>query len=89
MKHSVRCECDACRGSGLYRGFCEGDGEAVVCVRCGGKGWVVIEYTEFTGRKRRKGVKTIKLSRGSFVLTGVGGHGESMTYAEFEERYKP
>lgn len=79
-------ECRDCKGTGLYSGFCEAQGEAVICVRCEGKGWVEYSYTPFTGRKRRVGVKSIRRSRGSFLATGFGGAGEAMSYAEFQRQ---
>jgi hypothetical protein len=67
--------------------MCEGKGEAVVCIRCQGKGWSTIRYREFTDRKKLKGVKSIRLSRGTFIATGVGGQGNAMTYEQFEKKY--
>lgn len=83
----IRIECDACHGTGLYEGFCEPEGTAVVCLQCAGTGWLDFQYREFTGRKKRRGVKRICLSRGSFIATGVGEVGEPMTYKEFEKKY--
>jgi type II secretory ATPase GspE/PulE/Tfp pilus assembly ATPase PilB-like protein len=68
---------------GLYRGFCEGPGKAVICVNCEGTGCAVLSYTPYTGRRTRRGIKEIQKSRGTFIVTGVGGVGETMTYAEF------
>ncbi len=84
----IKCECDECYGTGLYRGMCEGKGEAVVCIRCQGKGWSTIRYREFTGRRKLNGVKSIRVSRGSFIATGVGGKGDAMTYEQFEKKYR-
>ena len=84
----IKCECDSCQGSGLYRGMCEGKGEAVVCLGCGGKGWTTIKYRIFKSRRKLRGVKTIRLSRGFFLATGVGGTGGAMTYAQFEKKYR-
>lgn len=86
---SIKHECAACGGTGLYCGFCERKGTAVVCLCCEGKGWVTYEYKEFAGRKKRRGIKTINVSRGGFIATGVGATGEPMTYKQFEERFKP
>lgn len=88
-KVHVKRECGACGGTGLYSGFCEAEGEAVICCQCDGKGWSNYEYNEFVGRKKKRGIKVIKRSRGNFIATGVGGYGESLTYAEFEELIKP
>lgn len=84
----IKQQCESCSGTGLYRGFCEGPGEAVVCVYCQGKGWIEHQYKEFTGRKKRKGVNKIRLSQGCFIATGAGGKGRNMTYEEFEKKFK-
>ena len=78
----VKVECCACRGTGLYRGMAEPKGVAVVCLRCDGSGCAELEYTPFAARKRRDDVQTVRLSRGSFILS-CGPVGESVTYAEF------
>jgi hypothetical protein len=46
-------ECQACKGTGLYKGFAERGGAAVVCHNCKGTGEVTFtyQYEEFTGRK--------------------------------------
>jgi len=45
--------CDSCKGTGLYVGFAEHDGAAIVCHHCGGTGRYHFEheYDEFTCRK--------------------------------------
>lgn len=47
---SVHIECSACRGTGLYIGFAEGDGTAVVCTRCNGTGEKILDYKPFIKR---------------------------------------
>ncbi len=51
-------ECKECKGTGLYVGFAEGRGGAVVCHTCGGTGEQKrrFEFEDFTGRKKRPGV---------------------------------
>ena len=85
----IKEECSSCSGTGLYRGMCEGPGKAVVCINCEGKGWVIHQYRPFTGRHRKNGITQINYSRGSFIGTGVGAVGTTMTYKEFEEKIKP
>ncbi len=83
----VQAECGSCGGTGLYRGFAEKPGEPVVCLNCGGTGAVMIEYTPYTGRKNKTGVKAVHVSRGSFLMTGVGAkEGTAMTYEEFKRK---
>lgn len=83
----VKAECSDCRGTGLYQGFCEGDSEAVVCLGCNGSGCKEIHYTPYTGRKRKKGVKMVRVSAGRFLVTGVGGTGDAMSYQDFLKRF--
>lgn len=54
-------QCKSCGGTGLYVGFAEKDGAAVVCHTCKGTGChhVKIEYDDFEKRERRKGVKRV------------------------------
>jgi hypothetical protein len=85
----VKIECRACRATGLYSGFAEPKGTAVVCLRCGGSGSENLEYKPFTKRRLKRGIKTVSLSRGSFIVTGVGAHGSSITYAEFQKGKVP
>lgn len=86
---TIYVECRACGGTGLYCGFAEPKGTAVVCVECGGDGCQEINYTPFTRRKGRRGVNTISRSRGSFVGTGVGPIGGTITYQEFQQGRMP
>ena len=79
-------ECGSCGGTGLYRGMCESEGTAVICINCGGTGAEKHTYKEYTGRKHKTGVNKISYSRGSFIGTGVGAVGDSMTYYEFEKK---
>lgn len=86
-KQRIAQECSECHGTGLYSGMCEGKGEAVICCRCDGKGWVFHHFNTFEGRKKKRGIKTVRKSQGEFILTGMGGTGDSMTYAEFEKQF--
>jgi hypothetical protein len=85
---SVHAECSSCRGTGLYEGFCERNGHPVICVTCGGSGREVIFYRPFAGRREKHGVESVSRSRGSFIATGVGAVGESMSYADFKQKIR-
>jgi hypothetical protein len=87
MMKTIKQECPSCKGVGLYRGFYDAPGEAVICGGCAGKGWSLYQYQEFTGRKKKRDIKTIRGSRGTFIATGVGGVRPRMTYKEFEQQY--
>lgn len=76
------CE-SGCAGTGVYSGFAEPKGVAVVCFACDGTGREKISYTPFTARKVTRGIKTVRTSQGTFIATGVGPIGGSVTYKEF------
>lgn len=86
---TVKTECSSCGGTGLYSGFAEPEGTAVICVTCNGTGCQEIRFKPFDRRKGRRGIKTVKRSRGTFVGTGVGPTGGSVTYKEFEQGKRP
>jgi hypothetical protein len=81
----VRAECSSCGATGVYSGFCEAKGEAVVCITCGGTGCEEIRYVPFDKRRNRRGIHTVRNSRGSFIATGVGGYGDSISYSDFKK----
>ena len=83
MEHELKVQCASCGGTGLYHGFAEPFGVAVVCLNCQGTGQSIIKYTQFTGRKVHKGIHTVRRSKGSFLATGVGPTGNSISYDEF------
>lgn len=85
----IQTECGSCGGTGVYCGFAEPKGVGVVCLGCNGTGCATVEYKEFTGLKKRKGVDTVRLSRGTFIATGVGPAGSSVTYQEFLDGKRP
>jgi len=85
----IQIECASCRGTGVYQGFAEAPGTAVVCINCAGTGATTVEYKPYTGRKVKRGVKIVSYSRGSFIGLGVGAvEGSGMSYGEFRERVK-
>jgi hypothetical protein len=88
-KKMVKAECPDCGGTGLYRGFAEPEGVAVVCLKCGGTGCIELRYTPFIKRNGERGIHTVRLSRGSFIGTGVGPAGPSITYEEFKNGKMP
>lgn len=73
--------CTACDGTGLYVGFAEKDGAAVVCGKCKGTGCYKfrLEYEPFTGRRIRAGVERVYR-----VNPGIGiGEGPGFGLEEF------
>lgn len=90
MKVTVLAECESCNGTGLYEGMCEKKGEPVVCLNCDGTGAVNLSYKPFERRKGKRGVKWVRQSRGSLIVTGVGGiGGTEMSYEQFQKTFVP
>ena len=79
----IEVECRSCGGTGVYSGFAEPAGVGVVCLTCDGTGKAKLSYTPFTGRKHRQGIETVRRSAGTFIATGAGPRGGSVTYREF------
>jgi hypothetical protein len=85
----LRIECHSCRATGLYSGMCEPEGIAVICLRCNGTGFQLMEYKPFIEIKPAHGVKWVQRSRGSFIGTGVGPVGDRISYADFKKGKRP
>ena len=67
-------ECESCGGTGLYVGFGESDGAAIVCHTCRGSGHHLrrIVYKDFRFRTRKPGVERVFLVNPGIGI-GVGG----------------
>ena len=89
MIEKIKAECRACGATGLYRGFAEPKGAAVVCMQCTGTGCDEINFKPFTDRKGKRDIQTVWRSNGSSVCTGVGPVGISVTYQEFQQGKMP
>lgn len=77
MEHTIEfdCQCESCKGTGIYKGMGERDGFAVVCHSCKGKGEVhrVIKYKDFTKKVIRKDViQVLEVNPGICAGTGNG-----------------
>lgn len=81
---TITIECPDCRGTGLYKGFMEGQGEAVICVRCSGSGAQELKYNEFTGRKDKAGVT--KVRAGSGTILDDSRKSTWISYEEFKQK---
>lgn len=75
MKIEFDQKCPSCKGTGLYVGFAEKDGIAVVCHTCKGTGkyHFVHEYEEFDQRKVRTDVRKVIQHNPGFVVGKVNG----------------
>lgn len=89
MKHTIEydCKCESCKGSGLYVGFAEGDGFAVVCHTCKGSGRChrKIVYDDCAKRTELKGIrKVLHINPG--IVASASKHrkdGKNFTYESF------
>lgn len=75
----IKIECPSCRGTGLYKGFAEPKGCAVICTDCGGAGFKQYQYKIFTGRKEMPDIET--------VIKRTSPSDEKMSYAQFKYQY--
>ena len=85
MKSIIKVECSSCGATGLYSGFMEAKGTAVVCDRCDGSGCETIWYTLFTKRRPRRGIAKVYQSRKSFF----GVPGKPISYTAFARGKMP
>lgn len=67
---SVRAECDACNGTGVYKGYCERQLQGRECRDCHGKGWKVYNFWQFTGRRYKPGISSVIMRDGSEISYG-------------------
>jgi len=87
---TIEAVCRDCDGTGLYVGFAEPKGVAVVCLGCDGTGCEKIRYVPFKKRKAKRGIQRVQRARGTFIATAVGPDGKSyITYAEFAKGKMP
>jgi len=86
------CECGSCGGTGLYVGIAEKNGAAVVCSSCEGTGKVKVRevFAEFTGRKRKNGVKRVYETAGGYGITAedVTVDGKTYHFSQYGVAYK-
>lgn len=46
-KKTIQCQCPSCKGTGLYSGFAEPAGTAVICQECDGKGPSTVTWVPY------------------------------------------
>lgn len=81
---SIKIECSPCGGTGLYKGFMEAEGEAVICTRCSGTGANEFRYNEFTGRKEKGNVRKVRSASG-YIIDNPSTP-KWISYEEFKRR---
>jgi len=87
-QEKVKVECRACGGTGLYKGFAEPEGHAVVCSSCGGKGYKTgfgSGSELFTGRKKKAGIRYVLTDGGLWMCRGANLN--KISIQEFYNRY--
>lgn len=65
---TVKAVCKSCNGTGLYSGFAEQEGTAVVCQTCDGTGCSSLSYTPFEKRKGKQGIEKVFEKNSGYVL---------------------
>ena len=65
LGHEVKCTCELCRGTGIYKGQNDQDGLAVVCVFCNGEGYYTL--------KLNKEVQLVKEEQTGVIYKVKGG----------------
>jgi len=89
-KQTVKVECGSCGGTGLYCGFAEKKGTAVVCLSCGGSGCVEISFTPFVKRKGKRGIHIVIRAAAQDKPGSAGdGYGRSISYERFRDGEMP
>ena len=96
MRKTFKTCCGACHATGVYVGFAEPNGTAVVCLECGGSGMKEVELETndgnfpphewrkpFTGREMKANVQKVYRSRGRFCLSCGPKDNQYVTYEEF------
>jgi len=84
----VIAECDACDGTGclLIDGAPRGKKQiAILCARCEGAGAINLNYTAFTGLKKRADVAKVRRS-GAFLFSKTP---HEIPYGEFLKGKRP
>ena len=75
-----------CGGTGLYKGFAEPEGHAVICNRCHGKGHMDFGKVAFTGRKTKQGIQWVLLDGGLWMMRGPESYTNKISVSEFREK---
>lgn len=84
----IKAECSACGGTGLYCGFAEPKGTAVVCHGCSGTGCDIIRYRPFTKRKRKRNVTKVFVDGGLWFARTKESIKQTISIKEFYEKFK-
>lgn len=79
----IKTKCEACNSTGLYVGFAEPVGTAVICRTCNGNGFCEIEIKLFLERKRRQGISRVFVDGGIWFARSDNLEKQTITTDEF------
>lgn len=79
----VDVECSSCGGTGVYVGFAEKDGIAVVCSTCSGAGHYIKKNLLWSGVRRIRDKVTMVVYQNVGVVLEPGIDPHEITYEEF------
>lgn len=68
-KQQIQAQCDSCGGTGLYSGFAEPEGTAVICRGCNGTGARIITFIPYEGRKRTRKIQRVMGDGGLWTIS--------------------
>lgn len=88
---SLKIQCDACGGTGLYKGFGEADGAYVVCRQCQGKGYIHFAYEEFTEKKKVNDCNRVYKDGCGYCITDkdiIDKNGKIMRFSKYGCTYE-
>ena len=78
-KQTIKIDCTSCNGKGLYQGFAERGGAAVICTQCGGTGCQKYEYFPFKGKKIDYSIRKVFACNVGYVINDESPHGIDYT----------
>jgi hypothetical protein len=83
-------QCSECGGSGVYKGFAEKGGLAVVCIHCNGTGKYTFKhsYKEFVGIQKRNSIKWVIPINPGYSLSENSPDIGGMSYDEWQSGKK-
>lgn len=64
---TIKAECEACGGSGLYACFVEHHQAYIICGHCNGSGFRKLQYKPFKMRRIMPNVELVRLENGEWI----------------------
>lgn len=82
---TVKTECTSCKGTGLYVGMAERNGDAVVCHTCKGTGCQTISYMPFEVRRKPPNNVLRVFQANPGIISAPGTTSGGVSLAAFEK----